>query len=131
MNKIAAVLIATLFAVLSTTAYAQQPATKKGPSSASSDPIVQQREAEAAVKKTYKEKVSAAKKERSAKMKPMIDASIKTDTAKGADPLVAKRDAESKAKAATRADYDAKVKAAKAERDAAIAEIRKNSAAAK
>jgi len=128
MNKIAALLITALFAVLSTTAYAQQPAAGK---SQSSDPIVQQREAEAAAKKTYRAKVSVAKKERAAKMKPMVDASVKKDTAKGVDPLVAKRDAESKAKAATRADYDAKVKAAKAERDAKIAEIRKNAPATK
>jgi len=130
MNKIATLLITALFAVLSVTAYAQQPAAKKAaPASTSSDPIVQMREAEAAVNKTYKGKVSAARKERAAQMKPMVDESVKKDTAKGVDPLVAKRDAESKAKAATRKDYDAKVKAAKAERDAAIAEIRKNAAA--
>jgi hypothetical protein len=125
MNKIASLLISALFAVLSVTAYAQQPAAKKAPASASSDPIVQMREAEAAVRKTYNAKVSAAKKERAAEMKPMVDAAIKKDAAKGTDPLVAKRDAESKAKAATRKDYQAKVKAAKAERDTAIADIRK------
>lgn len=128
MNKIAALLITALFAVLSVTAYAQQPAAKKAPASTSTDPIVQMREAEAGVKKTYNAKVSTAKKARAAQMKPMVDASVKKDVAKGADPLVAKRDAESKAKAATRAEYDAKVKAAKAERDAAIADIRKNAA---
>ncbi len=130
MNKIAALLITVLFAVLSTTAYAQQPAAGKSQSQ-SSDPLVQKRDEEAAVKKTYKEKVSAAKRERSAKMKPMINASIKTDTAKGVEPQIAKRDAESKAKAATRAEYDAKVKAAKTERDAALADIRKKYAPAK
>lgn len=129
MNKITTLLITALFAVLSVTAYAQQPGAKKAPAATSSDPIVQMREAEAAVNKTYKDKVSAARKERAAQMKPMVDAAVKKDTANGADPLVAKRDAESKAKAATRKDYDAKVKAAKAERDAAIAEIRKNAAA--
>lgn len=123
MNKIASLLITTLFTVLSVTAYAQQPAAKKAPASTSSDSIVQMREAEAAVRKTYNAKVSAAKKERAAEMKPMVDAAIKND--KGTDPLVAKRDAESKAKAATRKEYDAKVKAARAERDAAIAGIRK------
>jgi hypothetical protein len=130
MNKISTLLVTTLFAALSVTAYAQQPAAKQA-ASTSTDPIVQMREAEAAVKKTYNAKVSAAKKERAAQMKPMVDAAVKQDAAKGTDPLVAKRDAESKAKAATRAEYDAKVKAAKAERDAAIAEIRKNSAAKK
>jgi len=131
MNKITTLLITAVFSVLSVTAYAQQPAAKKAPASTSSDPIVQMREDEAAVKKTYNAKVSAAKKERAAAMKPMIDDSVKKDTAKGVDPLVAKRDAESKAKAATRADYDAKVKAAKAERDVAIADIRKKAAAKK
>ncbi len=123
MNKIASLLITALFTVLSVTAYAQQPAAKKAAASTSSDPIVQMRSEEAAVRKTYNAKVSAAKKERAAEMKPMVDAAIKKD--KGTDPLVVKRDAESKAKAATRKDYDAKVKAAKAERDAAIADIRK------
>lgn len=125
MNKITILLITALFAALSVTAYAQQPAAKKASASTSTDPIVQMREAEAAVRKTYNGKVSAAKKERAAEMKPMVDAAIKKDAAKGTDPLVAKRDAESKAKAATRKEYDAKVKAAKAERDAAIADIRK------
>lgn len=130
MNKIATLLITALFTVLSITAYAQQPA-KKAPASTSTDPIVQMREAEAGVRKTYNAKVSAAKKERAAQMKPMVDEAIKKDAAKGTDPLVAKRDAESKAKAATRAEYDAKVKAAKAERDAAIADIRKKADAKK
>lgn len=125
MNKIATLLITTLIAALSVTAYAQQPATKKAATDASSDPIVQMRSEEAAVRKTYNAKVSAAKKERAAEMKPMVDAAIKKDAAKGTDPLVAKRDAEGKAKAATRKEYDAKVKAARAERDAAIADIRK------
>jgi hypothetical protein len=125
MNKLVTLLITTLFAALSVTAYAQQPATKKTATSTSSDPIVQMRAEEAAVRKTYNAKISAAKKERAAQMKPMVDAAIKKDAAKGTDPLVAKRDAESKAKAATRADYDPKVKAARAERDAAIADIRK------
>lgn len=125
MNKIAILLITTLFAALSVTAYAQQPAAKKATPSTSSDSIVQMREEEAAARKTYNAKVSAAKKERATEMKPMVDAAVKKDAAKGTDPLVAKRDAESKAKAATRKEYDAKVKAAKAERDASIADIRK------
>jgi hypothetical protein len=125
MNKIAALLITALFSILSVTAYAQQPATKKATTSASSDPIVKMHEEEAVVRKTYNGKVSAAKKERAAKMKPMVEASVKKDAAKGADPIVARHDAESKAKAATKADYDATVKAAKAERNAAITEIRK------
>ena len=138
MNKTTTLLISTLFAAMTVTAYAQQPApakaqpaaTKAKPA-ASSDSIVQMRNEGAAARKVYSGKVSAAKKERAAEMKPMISDSVKKDTAKGADPLVAQRDAESKAKAATRASYDAKVKAAKAERDAAVAEARKKAAAAK
>lgn len=125
MNKIAALLITTLFTVLSVTAYAQQPAVKKTATSASNDPIVKMHEEEAVVRKAYNGKVSAAKKERAATMKPMVEASVKKDAAKGMDPIVARHEAESKAKAATKTDYDAKVKAAKAERDAAVAEIRK------
>lgn len=125
MNKIAALLITALFTVLSATAYAQQPAAKKAATSASNDPIVKMHEEEAVVRKAYKGKVSAAKQERAAKMKPMVEESVKKDAAKGTDPIVARHEAESKAKAATKADYDAKVKAAKAERDAAVTEIRK------
>ena len=126
MTKIAALLITAVFSVLSVTAYAQQPAAKKAPASTSSDPIVQMREAEAAVRRTHNAKVSALRKERAAKMQPMIDEAVKRDVAKGMDPLVAQREARSKARAATRAEFDPKINAATAERDAAIAEIRKN-----
>ena len=126
MNKIATLLITAVFSVLSVTAYAQQPAAKQAPASTSSDPIVQMREAEAAVRRTHNAKVSALRKERAAKMQPMIDEAVKRDVAKGMDPLVAQREARSKARAATRAEFDPKINAATAERDAAIAEIRKN-----
>ncbi len=126
MNKIATLLITAVFSVLSVTAYAQQPAATKAPASTSSDPIVQMREAEAAVRRTHNAKVSALRKERAAKMQPMIDEAVKRDVAKGMDPLVAQREARSKARAATRAEFDPKINAATAERDAAIAEIRKN-----
>ncbi len=127
MNKIATLLITTMFAVLSVTAYAQQPAAKKAPApaSASTDPIVQMREAESAARRTHNANVSAARKERAAQMKPMVDAAVKRDTAKGMDPLVAQREARSKAQAATRKEFDAKVLASRTERDAAIAESRK------
>jgi len=125
MNKIATLLITTMFAVLSVTAYAQQPAAKKAPAPASTDPIVQMREAESAARRTHNANVSAARKERAAQMKPMVDAAVKRDTAKGMDPLVAQREARSRAQAATRKEFDAKVLASRTERDAAIAESRK------
>jgi len=125
MNKIATLLITALLSVLSVSAYAQQPAAKKAPAATSSDPIVQMREEEAAVRRTHNAKVSALRKERAAEMQPMIDAAVKRDTAKGMDPLVAQRDARSKARAATKKEFDAKVNASRAERDAAIADIRR------
>ena len=132
MNKTAVFLITALFAALTATAHAQAPAAGKAKSAtAASDPLVQTREAEATAKKAYQQKVAAAKKERAEEMKPMIEASIKDATAKGTDPLVARRDAEKKAQGATRASYDAKVKAAKKERDAAVADARKKGAASK
>jgi hypothetical protein len=126
MNRIATLLITAVFSVLSVTAYAQQPAAKKAPASTSSDPIVQMREAEAAVRRSHNAKVAALRKERAAKMQPMIDEAVKRDVAKGMDPLVARREARTNAMAATRAEFDPKINAARAERDAAIAEIRKN-----
>jgi hypothetical protein len=89
---------------------------------------VQMHTEEAAARKVYKEKVAVAKKDREAEMKPTVDTAVKEATAQGKDPLVARREAEKKASEATRKSYDAKVKAAKQERDTAIAAARKKGA---
>jgi len=140
MNKPIVFAITTLFAALTATAQTQAPAAPvaapapaaapaKAPAAApATDPIVQMHAEEAAARKTYKEKVAAAKKDREAEMKPSIDAAVKDATAQGKDPLVARRDAEKKASAATRKSYDAKVEAAKKERDTALAAARKKGA---
>lgn len=118
MKKATSLLFAAMLAGVAVTTYAQAPA-------ASGDPIVQMRQSDSAARKTYNEAVKKAKEERKAEMAPMIEKSVQEATAKGVDPLVAKRDAEKKAKAATKASYDAKVKAAKKDRDAAMAESHK------
>lgn len=130
MKKIALITVLTLLTALGGVANAQAPAATApapaaAPAATSTDPIVQLRADERAAKAAYKQKVSAASKDRDAKVKTAVDSAVADAKAHGKDPLVAKRDAKKKAKQETKADYDAAVKAAKQERDTAIADARK------
>ena len=129
MKRSSTFVFAALLAALSGLASAQAPATKPAPAKAEAaaptDPIVQQRLEEREARKTYNEKVAAARKDRDAKIKPAVDKAVQDAKAQGKDPLVAKRDAEKKAREATKAEYSATVKAAAQERDASIAAARK------
>jgi hypothetical protein len=95
---------------------------------ASNDPIVQMRAEQRAANKTYAEKKHSARADRDAKIKAAVDSAVADAKAQGKDPLVAKRDATAKAKAATRADYEATMKTLKQEHDAAMAAAKKTGA---
>ncbi len=87
---------------------------------ASTDPIVQMRTVEREANAKYSAGLLQAYNERQAKVSAAVEAAVKDADAKGKDPLVAKRDAHNKAMKATEADYEAKQKALKKERDDAI-----------
>lgn len=109
-------IVATLLVALGGAVHAQAPAP--------TDPIVQMRAEEKVVQKTYDEKKKALDEPRDAKVRAAGDKAAKDATAKGQDPLVARRDAEAKVKSSTKADYDAKLKVLKKERDQSLAQIR-------
>ena len=115
-------LIAALLIALGGAAQAQTPAT--------SDEIVQRRAEERVVSKAYSDKKSELDAPRRARMKAAADKAATEASAKGQDPLVARRDAEAKVKSETQAEYDAKLKALRKERDRSLAEIRKKYEAA-
>jgi hypothetical protein len=106
--------LATLavLAAMSGSALAQAPA--------SSDPIVQMRTEQRAANAKYAASLLQAYSERQSKVSAAVEAAVKDADAKGTDPLVAKRDAHAKAMKATEADYEARIKTLKAERDAAL-----------
>jgi hypothetical protein len=112
MNKHLAVIIAV--AALSGPVFAQAPA-------ASSDPIVQMRMEQREANARYTAGLLQAYSERQSKVSAAVEAAVKDADAKGKDPLIANRDSHAKAMKATQADYDAKLKALKKERDAALA----------
>lgn len=58
-------------------------------------------------------------------MKAAVDQAEADAKAQGKDPLVAKRDAKKKATEAAKPEYDAVVKVARQERDAAVAAAKK------
>jgi hypothetical protein len=133
MKQFSKFTVATLFAVLCGIAGAQTAAGGTAPTkaqAASTDPIVEARAEERAARKTYNEKVAAAKKARDGKVNAAVDQAMAEAKAQGKDPLVAKRDAKKKATEAAKPDYDAAVKAAKQERDTAVAAARKQASAA-
>jgi hypothetical protein len=127
--KKTAVIVAMLAALSSpvfgqgTAAAPAEPA--KAPAAAAKDPVVQQREELAAADAGYKKKKAALDADHKAKMQEIIDKELKNPAAKGKEPQVARRDAEAKARKATKADYDAKVKALRAEHRTARQEINK------
>lgn len=110
-------LIATLLAALAGTVHAQAPAP--------TDPIVQMRAEENAVRKTYADKKRALDKPHDAKIRAAGDKAAADATAKGQEPGVARRDAEAKVRAETKAEYDTRLKALKQERDQALTATRK------
>ena len=110
MKKLLAAVVA--FAALTGSALAQAPA--------STDPVVQMRMVEREANAKYAAGLLQVYSERQSKVSAAVEAAVKDADAKGKDPLVAKRDAHAKATKATEADYEAKVKALKKERDDAI-----------
>jgi hypothetical protein len=115
-------IIAALLAALAGSVHAQ--------ATASTDPIVQMREQQRAANATFSQKRSALRAERDAQVAAAADAAGKEATAKGRDPLVARRDATTKARSATKADFDAKMKVITQERNAARAAAAKTGASA-
>lgn len=116
------------FAVMATTALLAFAAFAQTP--APTDPIVQMRAEEREANAKYAGAMMEAYSERQTKVRAAVDAAVKDADAKGKDPLVAKRDAHAKATKATEAEYEAKLKALRKERDAAIAAAKKKGAAA-
>jgi hypothetical protein len=114
-----------VLAAIGTSAYAQAQAP------ASTDPIVQMRMEEREANAKYAAGLLQAYSERQSKVSAAVEAAVKDADAKGKDPLVAKRDAHAKAMKATEADYEAKLKSLKAERDAALAAAKKKASPAK
>jgi hypothetical protein len=121
MNK-TFLMIAALLASLAGSVHAQ--------ATASTDPIVQMREQQRAANATFNQKRAALRAERNAQIATAADAAAKEATAKGTDPLVARRNATTKARSATRADFDGKMKVITQERNEARAAAAKTGAAA-
>ena len=119
MNKSSLIVIA-LLAAMSGTVHAQ--------ATASTDPIVQMREKQRDANAMFSEKRSALRAQRDTKVSAAADAAGKEATAKGTDPLVARRNASTKARSATKADFDAKMKVITQERNAARAVAAKTGA---
>ena len=88
---------------------------------ASADPIVQMRAEQREANAKYAANLLLAYSERQSKVSAAVEAAVKDADAKGKDPLVAKRDAHAKAMKATEAEYEAKLKTLKKERDTALA----------
>jgi len=122
MNK-TFLMIAALLASLAGSVHAQ--------ATASTDPIVQMREQQRAANATFNQKRAALRAERNAQIATAADAAAKEATAKGTDPLVARRNATTKARSATQADFNAKMKVITQERNEARAAAAKTGAAKK
>jgi hypothetical protein len=140
MNKVTIAVIATLTA-LSSYAQAQAPASPApapaapmaapapaakaaapaASSAASKDPIVASRMARRDADAAFSKAQAAARKERDDKVNAAVDAALKDPKNAGKDKMVLRRDTRAQARAATQADFDAAIKAARTERDAARA----------
>lgn len=122
---------AAVIAVLMSAAMTSAVHAQVGPvaQSASSDPVVQMREAQRQANATYSAKLLEAYAERHKKIEAAVVAAVKDADAAGKDPLVAKRDAHAKATKATEAEYEAKLKQLKAEHRAALDAAKKKGAA--
>jgi hypothetical protein len=121
MNK-TFLMIAALLASLAGSVHAQ--------ATASTDPIVQMREQQRAANATFNQKRAALRAERNAQIATAAGAAAKEATANGRDPAVARRDATAKARSATQADFNAKMKVITQERNDARAAAAKTRAAA-
>lgn len=131
MKKTAIVIAFSLLAAIGSAAHAQASAPTPATTAAapvSHDPIVNLRAAQRAANKQYSEQVSAAAKERDAKVKAAVSSAVAEAKASGKNTRLAKREAKQKAQEDTKADYIAAVRAARVERNAALAEAKKASA---
>jgi hypothetical protein len=90
-------------------------------SAASKDPIVASRMARRDADAAFSKAQAAARKERDDKVNAAVDAALKDPKNAGKDKMVLRRDTRAQARAATQADFDAAIKAARTERDAARA----------
>jgi hypothetical protein len=141
MNKITVAVVATLTA-LSSYAQAQAPASPAttaptapmaapppaakaaapaAKSGASTDPIVASRMARRDADAAFSKAEAAARKQRDDKVNAAVEAALKDPKNAGKDKQVLRRETRAQARAATRADFDAAIKAARTERDAARA----------
>lgn len=106
------------------------PVTKTAKPAASTDPIVVMRAEQRAARTEFNNTVRPIRAERSATVKAAGDKAAAEAKAAGKDPMVARRDARAAANAATKADFDAKIKAATDTRTAALAAAAAKRAAA-
>jgi hypothetical protein len=96
-------------------------ATPVKANAASSDPIVVMRAEQRAARNAFTEATRPIRAERAATVKAAEEKAVAEAKAAGKDPLVARRNANRAAMAATRADFEAKMKGPTATRDAALA----------
>jgi len=124
-----------LAALLSVPAWAQSPApaatAKPAAAAAVTDQVVQGRAEANAARSVYNQGKKAAQADRNAKVAAAVEAAEKDPANKGKDALVVKREAKAKAMAATKGDYEAKMKALTAERKTAVDAADKKIKAAK
>jgi hypothetical protein len=121
----AAVLLALMGGVVhaQTAAPAATPATAAPAkaTAASTDPIVVMRAEQRAARDAFTEATRPIRAERASTVKSAEDKAMADAKAAGKDPLVARRNANRAATAATRADFEAKMKGPTETRDAALA----------
>ena len=94
-------------------------------SATAADPLATLRTEQRDASAKFRTAAKAAREEREAKVKAATDAAVKDAGAQGKDPQVAKRDASAKARAATKAEFDTKMKAAADTRKSSLAAARK------
>lgn len=131
--------VAVLLSVLGVAAQAQTNLTTVNPAAvaappkagtASTDPIVVMRAEQRAARTEFNNTVRPIRAERAATVKAAQDKAGAEAKAAGKDVLVARRNARAAANAATKADFDAKIKAATETRTAALAAAAAKRAAA-
>lgn len=107
------------------------PAPAKAAASASTDPIVVQRNEQRAARKAFNEAAKTIRAERAATVKVAVDKAVAEARASGKDPVVAGRVANRQAMQDTKPDFDAKMKAITETRREAMAAAKAKRAAAK
>ncbi|MCM5570080.1 hypothetical protein M6I34_06135 [Burkholderiaceae bacterium FT117] len=123
-------MIKNLLAAVALSCAVAVPAYAQGAAS-STDPVVQMRAAEREANKVYALRLMEAWSNRSKKVNAAAEAATRRAAEDGKDPLVAKRDAIAQAEKSTQGEYDAALKAALDERDAAIAAAKKKGSGSK